>query len=154
MLFKKILKWIKGEEESLTAISEAILDWNKLGLSEDSLIRSFADIHPYISPVSEYIGVIDRAAGCMRNEIEFYPPKSNTGVIKKRKFFLTSNGNFLEPVYALTRLTHAATDLLQRYEDKQNLLEKTKADSTNISRLLPIVNNLIHLAKELSEETS
>lgn len=151
-MLKKLLKWIKGEEESLSAIGEAIVSWNELSLSEDEIIRSFIDIHPYISPVSDYTNVIERADACLKNGIVFYPPKSNADTVKKRKFFLSAEGEFIEPSYAITRLTLAAIELLQTYEEKQNLLEKTESDLANIMHLLPVVNNLIHLVKELSEE--
>lgn len=151
-MLKKLLSWIKGEEKTLSAIGQAIVSWERITLTEEDVFRSLKDIHPYISPVYDYVSFLESASACMRNGILFYPPKQTTNAIKQRRFFLGTDGEFISTSYAVTRLSEAAIDLLQAYEEKQDLLEKTETDLTNMSRLLSVTNNLITLARELSEE--
>lgn len=153
-MFKKLKDWWKAAEQPASPYQEALL---RLQRSSSPGVRVFGDVSRIavlVKTIDQYTAYIQNAIRCLEEDIFFKHPEEAIGVktISRKAFYLSKNGEYLNVDEEHTSFVHHARYLLELYERESEKTDQNAVRTNNLYRILPVVNNLISLSSQITDD--
>lgn len=156
-MFDKIWPWHKRAKATSSPYIEAIGHFNKMSIPGSEIYQDIRRIEVIFPTIDLYIEVLQRASeSLIENRVFTYLGyDAKLQLVQRKNFYLNKDACYLNLEIWHNRFVDVVEIFLEKYEERSNSDEQTVIMETSLSRLLPIVNNLLHLSEHLlPEETS
>lgn len=155
-MFKKLTAWWQAETPTLSPYQEALLRYKRMSVVDVTVYSDIRRIETLVPTIDRYLTLAGKAVQCLE-ESQHFPSFTDDiylRLVRKKAFYLSHDGCYLSVSQEHLAFVEVVCYLLDLYERKSLELNQSALLQSNLTRILPVINNLITLSTTLTEDPS